>query len=62
MSTSAAERFFDDLVRRRLERSHAVSGQRIEERVIDPGNALRRQIQRSFDALGRVQQVVGREP
>lgn len=37
-------------------------GQRIEERVIDPGNALRRQIQRSFDALGRVQQVVGREP
>ncbi len=38
------------------------AGQRFAEHVIDANNILRRQLQRSFDALGRVQQVTGREP
>jgi YD repeat-containing protein len=36
-------------------------GNRTAERVRDPGNALRRLLGRSIDALGRVQQVTGRE-
>ena len=36
-------------------------GNRTAEDVRDPGNALRRQLTRSIDALGRVQQVTGRE-
>ena len=36
-------------------------GNRIAEDVRDPGNSLRRQLSRSIDALGRVQQVTGRE-
>lgn len=37
------------------------SGQRIEEAVIDSTGELRRVVLRRFDALGRVQQVTGRE-
>lgn len=37
------------------------SGNRVAEAVRDPGGVLRRSLQRSFDALGRVQQVLGRE-
>ena len=36
-------------------------GNRTAEDVRDPGNALRRQLTRSIDALGRVQQITGRE-
>lgn len=36
-------------------------GNRTTEDVRDPGNALRRQLTRSIDALGRVQQVTGQE-
>lgn len=36
-------------------------GNRIAEETKDPANTLRRQLSRSFDALGRVQQVSGRE-
>lgn len=36
-------------------------GTRIAERVKDPGGALRRQVARLPDALGRIQQVTGRE-
>lgn len=35
-------------------------GQRIAEQVLDPSGVLRRSVARSFDALGRVQQIVGR--
>ena len=35
-------------------------GNRTFEKVKDPGNALKRQLQRSIDALGRVQQTTGR--
>ena len=34
-------------------------GNRISEDVKDPGNALRRQLTRGIDALGRVQQTTG---
>jgi YD repeat-containing protein len=37
------------------------SGQRMAEEVKDISGVLRRQLSRSFDALGRVQQVTGRE-
>lgn len=36
------------------------AGQREEEKVKDPGGALRRQLSRVYDALGRVQQTTGR--
>jgi YD repeat-containing protein len=36
-------------------------GNRTAEEVKDPGNALRRQLTRSIDALGRVQQITGRQ-
>lgn len=36
-------------------------GNRTAEEFKDPGNALRRSLGRSIDALGRVQQVTGRE-
>lgn len=36
-------------------------GNRTAEAVKDPGNALRRQLARSIDALGRVQQITGRQ-
>ena len=36
-------------------------GNRTAEDVRDPGNVLRRQLTRSIDALGRVQQITGRE-
>ena len=36
-------------------------GNRTGEEVKDPGNALRRQLTRSIDALGRVQQITGRQ-
>ncbi|NJN00130.1 MAG: RHS repeat protein [Aquincola sp.] len=36
-------------------------GNRTTEEVKDPGNVLRRALARSIDALGRVQQVTGRE-
>ena len=36
-------------------------GNRTAEDVRDPANALRRQLTRSIDALGRVQQITGRE-
>ena len=36
-------------------------GNRIAEEVRDPSNSLRRVLSRSIDALGRVQQVTGRE-
>lgn len=35
------------------------AGNRVVERMFDPGGTLRRQLQRSFDALGRVQQTIG---
>ena len=35
------------------------AGKRTAEEVRDPGNVLRRSIARSFDALGRLQQVTG---
>lgn len=35
-------------------------GQRTAEQVLDPSGVLRRSVARSFDALGRVQQIVGR--
>lgn len=37
------------------------SGNRTAEEVRDPSNVLRRQLTRSIDALGRVQQITGRE-
>jgi YD repeat-containing protein len=37
------------------------AGKRIAENTKDPGGALRRQLNRSIDALGRVQQTTGRE-
>jgi YD repeat-containing protein len=37
------------------------AGNKTAEQVKDPGGALRRQLTRSFDALGRVQQTTGRE-
>lgn len=37
------------------------TGQRTAERVTDPSGVLRWQVARSIDALGRVQQVTGRE-
>jgi hypothetical protein len=36
-------------------------GNRTAEEVKDPGNVLRRALARSIDALGRVQQITGRE-
>lgn len=36
-------------------------GNRRAEDVVDPGNALRRQLTRNIDALGRVEQVTGRQ-
>lgn len=51
-----------DAAGNRIEYTLDGMGRRVDERVLDPGNALRRQIQRSFDALGRVQLIVGREP
>jgi YD repeat-containing protein len=36
-------------------------GNRVDEQVKDPGGALRRNLARGIDALGRVQQVTGRE-
>ncbi|MCR5881401.1 RHS repeat protein [Rhizobacter sp. J219] len=37
------------------------AGNRIGENTRDPGGALKRQLVRSIDALGRVQQTIGRE-
>ncbi len=37
------------------------AGNRVAENVKDPGGTLRRQLTRSIDALGRVQQTTGRE-
>ena len=37
------------------------AGNRTAETVKDPGGALRRQLSRSVDALGRTQQIIGRE-
>lgn len=37
------------------------SGNRVAEKVKDPNGALTRQVTRAFDALGRVQQIAGRE-
>jgi YD repeat-containing protein len=37
------------------------AGNRREERVKDPSGAIRREVRRVFDVLGRVQQVTGRE-
>ena len=36
-------------------------GNRKAEEVVDPGNSLRRQLTRGIDALGRVEQVTGRQ-
>jgi YD repeat-containing protein len=36
-------------------------GNRVDEQVKDPGGALRRNLGRGIDALGRVQQITGRE-
>lgn len=38
-----------------------VAGNRTGEQIKDPGGLLTRQLARSFDALGRTQQVIGRE-
>jgi hypothetical protein len=35
------------------------TGNRINEEVKDPGGVLQRSIERTFDALNRVQQVTG---
>jgi len=45
----------------RIEYTLDNSGTRIAENVKDPGGALRRTLSRSVDALGRVQQTIGRE-
>jgi YD repeat-containing protein len=45
----------------RIEYSLDNSGHRREERVKDPTGILKRQVSRVFDALGRTQQVTGRE-
>ncbi len=37
------------------------AGNRVSEQFTDPGGALRRQLQRSTDTLGRVRQITGRE-
>ena len=37
------------------------AGNRIAENAKDPGGGLRRALTRSFDALNRTQQLVGRE-
>ena len=37
------------------------AGNRIGEKTKDPGNNLKRQLTKSIDALGRVQQATGRE-
>ena len=45
----------------RIEYTLDNSGNRREERIKDPTGALKRQVGRVFDALGRTQQVTGRE-
>jgi len=45
----------------RIEYTLDNAGNRTAEVVKDPGGVLRRQLSRSIDALGRVQQLVGRE-
>ena len=45
----------------RIEYTLDDSGRRREERVKDPAGVLKRQVNRVFDALGRTQQVTGRE-
>ena len=45
----------------RIEYTLDNAGNRTAEVVRDPGGVLRRQLSRSIDALGRVQQLVGRE-
>ena len=45
----------------RIEYTLDNSGHRREERVKDPAGVLKRQVSRVFDALGRTQQVTGRE-
>jgi YD repeat-containing protein len=45
----------------RIEYTLDNSGRQREERVKDPTGALKRQVSRVFDALGRTQQVTGRE-
>ena len=51
---------FDNLGNR-IDYTLDASGKRVAERVNDEGGALRRQLSRSFDALGRPQQITGRE-
>lgn len=50
-----------DNIGNRIEYTLDSSSNRIGERVKDPDGVLRRVLTRSVDALGRVQQVVGRE-
>jgi YD repeat-containing protein len=45
----------------RIEYSLDNSGRHREERLKDSTGALRRQVSRVFDALGRTQQITGRE-
>jgi YD repeat-containing protein len=45
----------------RIEYTLDNSGRQREERVKDPAGVLKRQVSRVFDALGRTQQVTGRE-
>lgn len=50
-----------DSLGNRVEYTLDNAGNRIAENVTDPAGVLRRQVARSIDALGRVQQVIGRE-
>lgn len=62
-SYDAAQRMtamFDHLGNR-IDYTLDATGNRIAEATKDPGGTLRRQLARSYDALGRVQQVTGRE-
>lgn len=45
----------------RIEYTLDSAGNRTAERIKDPGGALKRTLARSIDALGRVQQITGRE-
>ena len=51
---------FDNLGNR-IDHTLDAAGQRLAERINDDGGVLRRQLTRSFDALGRPQQIIGRE-
>jgi YD repeat-containing protein len=45
----------------RVEYTLDKAGNRVAEKVKDPSGVLKRQLTRSIDALGRVQQTTGRE-